>query len=114
MSVSKRFNEKNKKLTVVFYVNRQAAQGAERIDLICEHNGWQAVALKPQKNGTFRGSITLKVGDQPSYQYKFKYTFADGTVKYDNDWNAERYVPNPFGGENSVFSTVIEKTVTAK
>ena len=32
MSVSKRFNEKNKKLTVVFYVNRAAAQGAERID----------------------------------------------------------------------------------
>ncbi|MBO6258799.1 MAG: hypothetical protein J6M93_05660 [Succinivibrio sp.] len=107
MSVSKRFA--GKKLTVSFYIKKQAAQGAEKIDLLCEHNGWQAVAMKPQKNGTFRGSITVNAGVKPSYQYKFKYTMPDGSIKYDNDWDAEIYTPNPFGGENSVFSAVNDK-----
>ncbi|MGN0908494.1 MAG: hypothetical protein ACI4NA_02655 [Succinivibrio sp.] len=104
MSVSKRF--KDKKLTVSFYMKKEAAQGAAKIDLLCEHNGWQAVAMKKQGNGTFRGSITVPLGEKPSYQYKFKYTMPDGSVKYDNDWDAEMYCPNPFGGENSVFSAV--------
>ena len=43
---------------------------------------------------------------EASYQYRFKYTFEDNSVKYDNDWDAERYVANPFGGDNSVFSAV--------
>ncbi len=106
MSVSKRFS--GKKLTVSFYIKKEAAQDAKSIDLICEHNGWQAVELKKQKNGTFRGSITIDIGVQPSYQYKFKYTMNDGSVKYDNDWDADMYVSNPFGGENSVFSAVKE------
>ena len=64
MSVSKRFKEK--KLTVSFYMKKEAAQGAEKIDLLCEHNGWQPVAMKPQRNGTFRGSITVNLGEKPS------------------------------------------------
>ncbi|MCR5084453.1 MAG: hypothetical protein K6A65_02990 [Succinivibrionaceae bacterium] len=102
MSVSKRFNKD--KVTVSFYIRKEAAQDASEIDLVCEHNGWQSVALKKQKNGTFRGSITLPVDEKPTYQYKFKYTFEDGSVKYDNDWDAEAYTPSPFGGDNSVFS----------
>lgn len=102
MSVSKRFTQK--KITVSFYIRKEAAQGAQKIELLCEHNGWEPVAMKPQKNGTFRGSITIKRGVQPSYQYRFKLVMPDGTVKFDNDWNAESYVPNPFGGDNSQFS----------
>ncbi len=30
------------------------------LESLCEHNGWQPVAMKPQKNGTFKGSITVK------------------------------------------------------
>ena len=105
MSVYKKFTKDNK-VTVTFTIKKTAAQNAKKIDLLCEHNGWQPVAMKPQKNGTFKGSITVKAGEQPSYQYRFKYTFEDNSVKYDNDWDAERYVANPFGGDNSVFSAV--------
>ncbi|SPT72037.1 Uncharacterised protein [Anaerobiospirillum thomasii] len=103
MSISKRFTEK--RLTVSFYIKKEAAQQATRIDLLCEHNGWQPVAMKPQKNGTFRGSITVDREGQKSYQYRFKLTMPDGSVKFDNDWDAELYQPNPFGGDNSVFTT---------
>lgn len=101
MSVSKRVRDK--KITISFYITKEAAQCAKKIDLVCEHNGWEAVAMKPQKNGTFRGSITVNKGVQNAYQYRFKLTFADGTTKFDNDWKADAYVPNSFGGENSVF-----------
>ncbi len=105
MSVSKKFTP-YAKVTVTFTIKKAAAQGATKIELLCEHNGWQAVAMKPQKNGTFKGSITVPEGDKPSYQYRFRYTFDDNSVKFDNDWDAEQYVSNPFGGDNSVFSVV--------
>lgn len=101
MSVSKRFREK--KLTVSFYITKEAAQDAKEIDLLCEHNGWEPVALKAQKNGAFRGSITIDRSNQDSYQYRFKLIMPDGSEKFDNDWNAEDYVANPFGGQNSIF-----------
>lgn len=107
MSVSKRFTPK--KVTIAFYITKEAAQGAAKIDLLCEHNGWEPVAMKPQKNGTYRGSITIARGIQDKYQYRFKYTMPDGSVKFDNDWNAEEYCPNPFGGDNSVFTMFPKK-----
>ena len=95
MSVSKRFT-KDHRVTVTFNIKKEAAQGASKI------------AMKQQKNGTFKGSISVPEGEKAAYQYRFKYTFADNSVKYDNDWDAERYIANPFGGENSVFSAVRE------
>lgn len=103
MSISKRFTDK--KLTVSFYMTKEAAQGAEKVFLLCEHNGWEPVALKPQKNGTFRGSITINKGVQECFQYRFKLVMPDGSTKFDNDWQAQAYTPNPFGGDNSVFYT---------
>lgn len=103
MSISKRFTDK--KINVAFYIKKVAAQGAIKIDLICEHNGWETVAMKPQKNGTFRGYITVPRFDKELYQYKYKLYFADGSEKFDNDWDAELYVKNSFGGEDSAFTT---------
>ena len=105
MSVSKRFTKTNK-VTVTFTVKKEAAQGAEKIDLLCEHNGWQAVALKPQKNGTFKGSIAVAEGEKPSYQYKFKYTITDRKKKKNNDGDAERNTTNPTQGEKTMPSPV--------
>lgn len=104
MSISKSPTKDGKKVTITFYIKKDAAQGASKIYLICEHNGWEPVAMKPMKNGTFRGSISVLTDIQPSYQYRFKYIMEDGEVKFDNDWDAEQYCPNQFGGDNSVFT----------
>lgn len=104
MSISKSPTKDGKKITITFYIKKEAAAGADKIFLICEHNGWEPVAMKPQKNGTFRGSITVPTDIQPSYQYRFKYIMNDGEVKFDNDWDAESYCRNDFGTENSVFT----------
>lgn len=105
MSISKITTKDGKKVTITFYIKKEAAQGAQRIFLICEHNGWEPVAMKPLKNGTYCGSISVPTDTQPSYQYRFKYIMADGQERFENDWDAECYAPNPYGEENSVFTT---------
>ena len=104
MSVAKTLSKNGKKITITFYNTKEAVQGAAQIYLICEHNGWEPVAMKPQHNGTYCGSITVPTDLQSSYQYRFKYIMPDGSVKFDNDWKAESYCANAFGGDNSVFS----------
>ena len=49
MSVSKKFTKDNK-VTVTFTIKKTAAQNAKKIDLLCEHNGWQPVAMKDRKS----------------------------------------------------------------
>ena len=104
MSVAKTLSKNGKNLTVTFYIKKEASLGAKKIFLICEHNNWEPVAMKPRKNGVYSGSITVPIDVQPSYQYRFKYEMADDSIKFDNDWDAEAYCPNPFSGENSVFT----------
>lgn len=115
MSTSKTLNKKGDKLTVTFYVTKEAAAGAKKIFLICEHNGWEPVALKQQKSGIFSGSISVPVGEQEGYKYKFKYILDNGEEKFENDWKADKYVANPFNAEDSFFTVEpTEKKPVAK
>jgi len=107
MSVKKKVAKD--KLTINFLINADAAQNASKICLLCEHNDWQPIEMTRQDDGSFTGEITVQIGIKPSYQYKYKYYMQDNTVKYDNDWEAEFYENNPFGGKNSVFSAVVDK-----
>lgn len=96
------------KVKVTFEVSKDAAQGASEIYLLCEHNGWDPIKLSPVKTKKKEGFFTLtvdidKANAKNVYQYRFRYVMPDGSEKYDNDWDAERYCTNPFGGENSVF-----------
>jgi hypothetical protein len=45
--------------------------------------------------------LTLELAKGNSYQFRY---LIDGN-NWQNDWHADRYVPNPFGGENSVIET---------
>lgn len=104
MSISKR--TRNNRMTVAFYITKENAKCAKQIEVICEHNGWEPVALKPQKNGTFRGSITVDRHQQSQYQFKYKLTFEDGNCCYDNDPKADGYIDNNYGGNNSIFTCI--------
>ena len=52
--------------------------------------------MKKLKDGTFKTTIDLEAGKE----YQFKYLI-DGKV-WENDWSADKYVPNEFTSENSV------------
>ncbi len=109
MSTIKSYLKSKKAFKITFEVSKEAAQGAKDMYLLCEHNGWEPIKMKAnttkKKEGGFSTIIEIKEdGAKQKYQYRFVSVMEDGSEKYDNDWNAEDYVANPFGSENSVFT----------
>ena len=52
--------------------------------------------MKASKNGNYTASVDLEGGKE----YAFRYLI-DGS-RWENDWEADKYVPSEFGSENSV------------
>ncbi len=75
---------------------------ADSVHLVGDFNGWNRRS-HPLTRSRVDGSweITLELDQDRAYQFRY---LTDGT-DWQNDWNADRYVPNPFGGENSVLET---------
>jgi len=73
---------------------------AETAHLVGDFNQWDesATPMKKKKDGTFYIVLTLDT----SHDYQFRYLL-DGE-RWENDWQADAYVENPLGGENSVVS----------
>ena len=73
---------------------------AEIVHLVGEFNDWQTShAMRRQKDDSWR--ITLDL--EPGREYQFRY-LVDGQ-RWLNDPEADKYVPNPYGDENSVVVT---------
>jgi 1,4-alpha-glucan branching enzyme len=83
---------------VTFVLPKEAAPEAETVCIIGEFNSWSrdATPLKRRPNGDFSVSLDLETGRS----YRFRYLI-DG-CRFENDWKADRYESNPFGGEDSV------------
>lgn len=71
---------------------------AESVALVGEFNEWdpEANPMKKLKDGSFSTTISLPAGET----YRFRYLL-DGE-KWENDWEADRYAPNQYGGEDSM------------
>ena len=72
--------------------------GADSVALCGEFNGWdpEKHPLKKRKDGSFSTTISL----QPGSSYRFRYWVNNST--WENDWEADDYLPNEFGTEDSV------------
>jgi 1,4-alpha-glucan branching enzyme len=75
-----------------------AAVGARRAYVVGDFNGWStsATVMKPRRDGRCTTTVRLANG-RP---YRFRYLLDDG--RWENDWAADGYVPNPFGTDDSV------------
>jgi 1,4-alpha-glucan branching enzyme len=78
-----------------------AAVVADEIALCGDFNDWSrnATRLKRNKAGVWRVMLPLRTGH--SYRYRF---LLDGR-HWENDWNADGYVENDYGTEDSVLNT---------
>ncbi len=88
-----------KKVKVTFEL---PANGAEAVVVVGDFNGWDKEATplkKRKKDGVWSVSLNLPIGQT----YQFKY-WINGE-RWENDWAADDYVPNGFGGDNSVLRT---------
>jgi len=84
---------------VTFEVPRELK--AKDVSLVGEFNDWNGAATPMRRLKDGRFTVTLEL--QPQRAYQFRYLVDGG--RWDNDWAADRYVPNPFGGDNSVVLT---------
>ena len=75
-----------------------AEVNAETAVLAGEFNDWDISAnpMRKLKDGSF--SVTLSV--PADRQYRFRY-YLDGE-RWENDWDADQYLPNEHGTEESV------------
>ncbi len=73
---------------------------ASTVTVVGEFNGWNETAT-PLNKTTDGWTITLDLPRGREYQYRY---LADGHV-WMNDWNADYYVPNALGGDDSVVRT---------
>lgn len=71
---------------------------AETAALCGEFNEWDAEAnpMKKLKDGSFSATVSLDAGQT----YRFRYLL-DGT-RWENDWEADAYVPNSHGTDDSL------------
>jgi len=88
------------KTMVTFHL--PATVWAETIHLVGDFNGWnrRSHPLTPLRDDG-GWEITLELDTDQVYQFRYLVDRAN----WQNDWNADRYVPNPFGGDNSVVIT---------
>lgn len=83
---------------VTFTLPREAVQDARKVTLVGDFNNWSksATPMKRLKTGDFR----LKVKLARKRHYKFRYLV--DSKRWENDWNADNYVANSFGDDDSV------------
>jgi 1,4-alpha-glucan branching enzyme len=63
-----------------------------------EFNQWSPTAhsMKHRKDGSFSTTVSLQAGRI----YRFKYLL--DSQRWENDWAADGYAPNPYGTEDSL------------
>jgi 1,4-alpha-glucan branching enzyme len=71
---------------------------ADEVALCGEFNGWRTgdIKLTRRSSGEWHTIVTL----EPGRAYRFRYLL-DGQ-RWENAWDADRYDPNPYGGNDSV------------
>ncbi len=99
MHIKKKYLKSGSTCKVTFRLPKEAVHKAESITIVGDFNNWSKtdLPLKKLKNGTF--SVTIDLKRDREYQYRY---LIDST-RWENDWNADKYVPAPLGNsENSV------------
>lgn len=75
---------------------------AQEVYLVGDFNNWDKSAHRMRRRRT-GGAFYTTLELEASREYQFRY-WVDGE-RWENEWAAGRYVPNPYGGENSVVVT---------
>lgn len=100
--LKKVFNLSKSLCAVEFILPKEAALGAQTAHVVGDFNDWNEFAnpMEKNKNGDFTAKIEIYCGRE----YRFRYLI-DGK-RWENHWNADRYEPNPYGGEDSILVLV--------
>lgn len=97
--LKKQYLKSKGRCKVTFYT--PPAIEAETVYLVGDFNDWDETATPMQmlKDGRFKATVLLDTENE----YQFRYLI--NKTEWHNDWDADKYVPNPFSGDNSVIVT---------
>lgn len=84
---------------VTFYSPAQIE--AETVHLVGDFNDWSETETEMKKLKDGRFSVLLELESGKEYQFRYLVNGRD----WHNDWEADKYVANPFSGDNSVVTT---------
>ncbi len=96
--IKKQYLKSDDSCNITFRLPKEAATGAQVVAVAGDFNNWNAAGaeMTKLKNGDFK--LTLKL--PRNREYRFRYLI-DNT-RWENDWHADRYVPNSFGSDDSL------------
>ncbi|OEK00454.1 glycoside hydrolase [Roseivirga sp. 4D4] len=102
MSIKKQYLKTKPEANVTFQLGAEVAPEASKVAVVGEFNDWDesAVEMKKLKSGAFKATVKLETGKE----YQFRYLI-DGQT-WENDWEADKYVPNNFTYEENSVVTV--------
>ena len=97
--IKKQFLKTKPVCKATFTLPVEAAPAAKKVEIVGDFNNWnpqKGIKMTKQKNGIFKAIVELEAGKE----YQFRYLI-DGRT-WENDWEADGYVANQFGTEDSV------------
>jgi 1,4-alpha-glucan branching enzyme len=95
--LTKKFFKTKDEAEVTFEFNRNDVTTAM---LVGDFNDWQAIEMKfNKKTKSFKTKLRLPKGQ------KFHFRYFLNNSEWENDYKADQYLANEFGGENSVVNT---------
>ncbi len=96
--IKKQHLKSNGLCNVTFRLPQKAAPDAQIVTIVGDFNNWNLTETQMEKlkSGDFK--LTLKL--PTNREYRFRYLVDNN--RWENDWCADKYVPNPFGGDDSL------------
>ncbi len=83
---------------VTFKLPKDAAPDADTVTIVGDFNNWNMTEtqMKKLKSGDFKATVDLAC----NREYKFRYLI--DSSRWENDWYADKYIPNEHGSDDSV------------
>ncbi|MEK6528007.1 MAG: isoamylase early set domain-containing protein [Nitrospirota bacterium] len=96
--IKKQYLKSNSMCKVTFKLPKEAAPDSRFVSIVGDFNNWNAskMRMKRLKNGDYWLSLNLPC----NREYRFKYLINGD--RWENDWCADKYAPNPYGSDDSV------------
>ena len=97
-SLNKKYLKSAPVCKVTFRLPREAAPDASSVSVVGDFNNWSITEneMTRLKNGDFKVTLDLPC----NREYKFRYLI--DSDRWENDWFADKYIPNGHGSDDSV------------
>lgn len=97
-SIKKQYLKSGGTCKVTFTLPKAAAPEAKVVTVAGDFNNWSETEaqMKKLRNGDFRLTVEL------SSDMEYRYRYLIDSSRWENDWNADDYVPNEYGCDDSL------------